>query len=160
MIFTIFYLLSTHLQKSIKPKTHHNWFFIILSKQVNSKIRVDLKASSPNYIDYFIKIFPIIISISWSSFMTKLFSIHDELYVKIFVLTLQRSKLMNGSKYKKYIRKRTWLAYEIKNSEILHQKLNFLKLYHCSVQVTFNLNSKHHTRRLRLTRTYLQFYFP
>ena len=57
--------------------------------------------------------------------MTKLFSIHDELYLKVFVLTLQRSKLMNGSKYKKYIRKRTWLSYEIKNSEIVHQKLNF-----------------------------------
>ena len=57
--------------------------------------------------------------------MIKLFSIHDELYLKIFVLTLQRSKLMNGSKYKKYIWKRTWLSYEIKNSETVHQKLNF-----------------------------------
>ena len=37
MMFTIFDSLSVHLQKSKKPRTHHDWFLINCSSSLNYK---------------------------------------------------------------------------------------------------------------------------
>ena len=76
IVFTISDFLCVLLQETKKLQTYHNWFWLILAVWQITK-GLDLGLSPPNHANYFAKILPLTISISWPSFKTKYTIMHD-----------------------------------------------------------------------------------
>ena len=72
-MFIIFDYLSAHLQKSKNPQTYHNWVSINCGRLVKQKGPAFRTEASKSY-KLSLKMQLMTISISWPSFITKLFS--------------------------------------------------------------------------------------
>ena len=86
IVFTIFDGLSAHLQKSKITQTCPSWFLICCSRLLNWKglgFRTQYLCRIKYNAECFLKILPMIVSVSWRSFMIKWFMI-QKVYSKNF----------------------------------------------------------------------------
>ena len=104
-----------------RPKAYQNCFLINYSWLVIKK-GLDLGPYFPNHTECFLKIFPMTMSISWSSCMLK-WSTIQKIYssalphVLIIIMASQLSKLIQWLKIWKteYLKNETWLFHEVKS---------------------------------------------